>query len=172
MSHRKLFPIVFISLIFCIILFVLYILISNNRQSQEEYKSNLKQSNYQNNYVELIKQLKNNYKDIYAGGYLDDESYFNANFIEGANTEDIEELKSNKVRIHYVKFSLIELERIIEALNKIIKDLGIAAVELDEKENKVYVYFENMDDTKINKVKGIIDSPAIEFREQTLKIQY
>jgi hypothetical protein len=51
-------------------------------------------------------------------------------------------------------------------------ELDISAIDLDEKENRVYVYLENIDDVKLNRIKAVIDSPAIEFKEHKLKVQF
>lgn len=63
-----------------------------------------------------------------------------------------------------------EIDIIMNTLNSKMIELDIRAIEPDEINNKVYVYFDLLDELKINKVKEVIDSPFIVFKKMELEI--
>lgn len=165
MSMKKLLPIICVTLLIVLSYFTVF----DNRQNTVENKPiQYYQEVLQDH--KLLDKLKSEYTEVYAGIYIDDEGKTNINFVEGADITEIEDSIRDAININYVEFSLNFLEDIIELLNNKIIELDIALMVLSEKENKVVVYLRNLEETKINKIKDIIDSSAIEFKEMIEKI--
>jgi hypothetical protein len=120
-------------------------------------------------YALFIDKLIKEYKDKYGGHFVDHEGNLTVNFV--GEIESInEEMIFKNVKYNKVEFSLDYLKKVVNMLTNQMIDLEIAMIEINEKNNKVIVYIENIDESKKNRVKKIIDSPAIEFKNQTLKI--
>lgn len=122
-------------------------------------------------YQKLTQKLSEN---EYGGGYIDDEGFLNVNIV-GNNAEKVKELtKGEQVKYHQVKYSLSDLKDIINTLNTKYYQLGIKRIELDEKNNKVNVYLDSLEESKINSIKNIVDSEAIEIKkiESEIKLDF
>jgi len=120
----------------------------------------------------VISQLENDYISEYGGVYLDAEGILNVNIVgEAKNIKNL--LKDSNVKYHNVKYTKKQLSEINNSLCDRLIELGISAMELDQANNKVIVYLENPDDTKkIDNIKKIIDSPAIEYKKFESEIKY
>ena len=121
--------------------------------------------------VKISVRFKNEHNDIYEGAYIDSKGNFNVNFIKGSKIKEIAELKNRKAIIHYVKYSLKYLENILKIFNSKMPELGISSMEINEQANKVYIYGKNMNKDKVNKIKQINNSSAIDFKNESLTIQ-
>ncbi|WBW97502.1 hypothetical protein [Oceanirhabdus sp. W0125-5] len=166
MSPKKILPIICVTLL----IILSYFTVLHNRQAISE----IKPVQYYDEVLKdhkLLDKLKNEYIDIFAGYYIDDEGKSNLNFVKGADITEIKDSIRDAININYVKFSLNYLEEIIELLNDKMTELDIAVIELNQKENRVVVYLKDVEETKINKIKAIIDSSAIEFKEMIGKLQ-
>ncbi len=122
-------------------------------------------------YQKLTQELSEN---EYGGGYIDDEGFLNVNIV-GNNAQKAKELtKGKQVKYHTVKYSLSDLKEIINTLNTKYYQLGIKRIELDEKNNKVNVYLDSLEESKINSIKNIVDSEAVEIKkiESEIKLDF
>lgn len=172
---KRLLP---IFLVLSILLYSFGIFSANASDNQSKFQSN------QNVAYENYNTIKEHYKtkygkdhpENYAGAYLDEEGNLNINLvgdngIVGESDNDLRILvKDDKIKYHKVKYSLNHLDNIINSLNDKMVSLDIAAIELDEQNNKVYIYLNDLNNTQISKIKKVIDSPAIEFKQQEQKI--
>jgi hypothetical protein len=118
------------------------------------------------NHEKIIEKLKTdkNFAESYSGAYIDEEGNLNINVTNGyTNAES--KVGVSGVKYHEAKRSY---KKLTEVQNKLsLKDLNVAATELDEKNNKVIVYLNNYDDASINNVTSILDDKdAVEFRKQ------
>lgn len=156
-----------------VIFFCLFIVFFLNKTNNINNHSNNNNDVTENNQPisNLIVNLKLEHKNIYAGAYLDEQGVLNINLIKKDNYREVEKIVVKEARVHYVDFTLEELDSIINTLNNKMLELEIKRIELDEKDNRIYIYFDNDDQYKKNKVKAFINSPTIEFRVETLSIQ-
>lgn len=104
--------------------------------------------------------LRDNHKSIFAGSYLDEAGKLHFNLVNKSNINEIENMIPDHTIIHYVDFSLEELESTFAILNKNMKELKIS---INEKDNKIYVYLKNEDKEIISKINSIVDSKIIEY---------
>lgn len=153
MHNRKSLYLLFIICIFAFILAALF------------YWNNLLDRKYKTEENQKI----NEYDQFYAGAFIDDEGRLHVNVVEGTDAEEVIGSKYRNAIIHYVKFSLKDLENIYEVLSDKMIELGISSIAVNEKENKVDVYINELDETNINRIKEVIDSPAIVFKERDIK---
>lgn len=102
----------------------------------------------------------------YAGLYLEDGIY-NINIV-GEFDDFKDKVKLDNVKFHSVDYSLQYLDEVAAVLSNNMQKLGISMIETNEQDNKVYVYIKGLDDHKRMRIKNVIDSPAIEAREQYL----
>jgi hypothetical protein len=66
----------------------------------------------------------------------------------------------------FLKTALVGKESINHSLCDRLSELGIKALELDEKNNEVIIYLSDLEDVqKIENIKKIEDSPAIEYQK-------
>lgn len=100
--------------------------------------------------------------EIYAGSYVDEEGVFNINIVGAI---DAFNNKTGKIKFHSVDYSLKYLDEVAKFLTENMLDLGISAIEPNEKDNKVYIYLKDLDENKRIRIKNVIDSPAIEAKE-------
>ncbi len=128
------------------------------------------------NHVKILEYYqKNNFRN-FAGTYIDEEGYLNVNLVGNQAVESNDEkslkniLGASNVKFHNVTYSINDLDGAIASLNKIMVDQDISMIERDDQSNKVYVYLKDVNGTKINDIKKIIDSPFIEFRESSAEI--
>lgn len=150
-------------LIIICILFIVGIYLTYTLNKYKDNKVTLNKIN-----EDLINTMEFEYYNSFAGSYLD-ENGLNINLVKGANAEEIKVLNKYNAIIHYVDFSLTDLNKIISILSEKMKELDIEAVGLDERENKVIVYLDGIDEVKIEKIKSVSNSTAIEFKDQKLK---
>lgn len=64
------------------------------------------------------------------------------------------------------------LLNIIDSLNDKMIALDIAAIASSERNNRVYIYLNELNETNINKIKEYVDSPAVEFRQQEVVLTF
>ncbi len=122
------------------------------------------------NYEEIIGRISIDYEDCYAGAYIDNEGILNINFKN--IIPDISIYNCIRIKCHIVNYSLNYLQNIINILTKNILTLEISQLELDEKNNKIYIYMEKLVSTKIERVKNLIDPFAVEFKEKRLTPEF
>ncbi len=85
---------------------------------------------------------------------------------------DSKALSSQDESLHPITYSREELEHISNKLSAKMIELGIKFMAIDETTNRVKVYLDKIDASKISKIKKVIDSPAIEFIEQEINMSY
>jgi uncharacterized protein YehS (DUF1456 family) len=134
----------------------------------------------QNIAYEKFNIIKEHYKNKYgkenaanyAGAYLDEEGNLNINLVDDTNVSgdsdsDLKSLvKDDSVKYHKVKYSYDHLNGIISKLNNKMIDLDINAIELDEQNNKIYIYLKDLSEIKTSNIKKLINSSAVEFKQQ------
>lgn len=106
----------------------------------------------------------------YAGLYIDDGIYHINIVGDAADFKDKE--IADGVQFHSVNYSLQHLNEVAEVLRKNMQNLGISMIAINEKDNKVDVYIKGLDDHKRMRIKNVIDSPAIEAKEQHLELKF
>ncbi|MDR3601602.1 MAG: hypothetical protein P4L49_14165 [Desulfosporosinus sp.] len=115
-------------------------------------------------------QFNNTYASEYGGAYIDEEGTLNVNIVgDGQNIKKLIESANTKainINYHSIKYSLQNLKDMDNSLCDRLVELGIKALEVDEKNNKLIIYLKDLQDTqKIQNIKKIIDSPAIEYQK-------
>jgi len=106
----------------------------------------------------------------YGGIYIEDGIY-HINLV--GSTDDFQDkVKLDNVSFHSVNYSLKYLNSVAKVLTDNMLNLDISVITTDEKDNKVYIYIKDIDDSKIEGIKKVIDSPVIVAREQVLNIQF
>ena len=106
-------------------------------------------------------------EEQYAGSYFEEsnnESIYHINMVGDADRLQ-QDLKLDKVKIHSVNYSLKYLTEVKNVLSDNMSDLGISAIAINEKENNISIYIKDIDDNKLDSIKKVIDSPAIEVIE-------
>lgn len=161
MLKKREFQIVLIVLAACV-LFICFnqAILSNNKSNKSERK------NYKENTQPTLFNLakfRDDHNNIYGGSYIDQKGYINLMLIEGTKVKDIPELSNDRVIVHYVKYTYKELENILNLFNPRIQELGIFSIGINDEKNNVEILIQDMTDEKINKIKKVYDSPAIEF---------
>lgn len=169
MINKKLF---LISLIICIITSMLFFINSSASNSENIFE---KQQNALKHNEMIRKMFKDKYRKEYptyfAGCYIDDEGNLNVN-ISGDDKQEIKNLvKDDKVKVHKVKYSLEYLENIINTLNPKMGELGITRIRLSEKNNKVYIYLNTLNESSINYINAIANTSAIEVNKNECDIK-
>jgi len=105
----------------------------------------------------------------YAGSYIDNGIY-HINIV--GDTDDFkDQVKLDNIELHSVDYSLKYLDEVAKVLTDNMLELGISVIETSEKDNKVYIYIKDIDDSKLNRIKKVIDSPVIEAKEQVFIIK-
>ncbi|MCX7746914.1 MAG: hypothetical protein N2645_08485 [Clostridia bacterium] len=155
MILKKYIPLIFVSALICISIPIFATVFANRGSEEKPY--------------DIVQNLN---KEDYAGSYVDDEGKLNVNMIDGKNIK--EQFKNYDVKYHNAKYSLKYLEDIINKLNEKMIELGISSMGVSEKDNKVYVYLKSLEESKIKKIKQVVDSLAIEFvkEDPNLSIQF
>ncbi len=145
------------------------------RNNQREGLNNLCQGDITtmdstNNSID-VEYLRNTYPEEFGGSYFDAERNLNVNLVgDGKSIKEL--LKDKSVKYHTVKYSKKYLEEINNALCDKIQELGIILLMVDEPNNKVVIYLNNPEDTTaISNIKRIVDSPAIEYKKEKIKIE-
>lgn len=115
-------------------------------------------------------QFNNTYASEYGGAYIDEKGTLNVNIVgDGPNIKKLIESANTKtinIKYHSVKYSLQNLKDMDNSLCDRLVELGIKALEVDEKNNKLIIYLKDLQDAqKIENIKKIIDSPAIEYQK-------
>ena len=80
-------------------------------------------------------------------------------------------LNYDKIKYHNVQNSLTKLEDIMNTLRKDSYNLDIACLLLNEKVNKVIVYVNKHEDSKVNAINNI-GSSAVEVKEKDFQIHF
>ncbi len=121
----------------------------------------------------IEEKYNGNYPDNYAGSYIDDQGDLTV-CVTGDNFDNIKDIvKNSKVKYQTKKsFSLNYLNKTIDKISKDMTTLDVSAVELDEKNNKIYVYVNNLNNEKEEKIKELVNSPAIEIKNQDLNVVF
>lgn len=168
----KIKKIISLVLSFCIILSTF----ATNVYAQEDDNISqkiLKQEKALSNYFEITDKINDTkeYKDAYAGAYIDTDGNLNINFVEEKNIiNSIEkELKLEDVKFHSKKHSLADLNNVMNILSSKMVALDIGQIVLDEENNKVYVYLNDLNSNKINIISKLVTPSAIEFKKQEVK---
>ncbi|WP_113673132.1 hypothetical protein [Vallitalea guaymasensis] len=155
---------------------------ANNDAVDKMERIFMQQEKSLNSFKQIQDTLKDNKEltESYGGAYIDDEGYLHVN-IKQVNkfkmvNDSIKNIKDNNesVKYHYVKKSKKELEAIVNTLNKKFTELEISFMTLSEKDNKVYIWLDDINDIEKQKeISEIIDSNAIEFKQvdKTLSIK-
>lgn len=171
--------------IFMVLTFVLSILCTNAFAESDSTSSISTFQVNQNKSLESYQFVRDNLSkkylkatpDYYAGSYLDSEGnlVFNLANSDGKEIKDLLEnsnIDSTKIKFNNVKYSLSYLEGVLSILKESMVNLGISATELDEQNNKIYIYLDSLDKEKINKINNILKiSDMIEFKKQELVIK-
>lgn len=112
------------------------------------------------------------YPDSYAGAYIDDNGNLNINLSDdGASIKSA--VNDDRTIYHSVAFSNKQLNNAVKFLNNYLGKDGIVATEVDEKNDKVYVYLQNANDTSI--VNQLVSNfPFVEIKQQknAIKLTY
>jgi hypothetical protein len=163
--------------LFLMILLVFTLLFStslfadNNKQKEVENSLKIEQDIQAVQNLQIIKEKIKGSKDEkrYAGAYIDEDGYLNVNFV--SEVESIKEkAKLKNTKYHSVEFALEHLEELMEAVindESIIKDISM--VELSQKDNSINIYLKELEDSKAQKIKKTLDTPAIKFKKQELE---
>ena len=122
-------------------------------------------------YQILMMAMKKPYPKEYGGAYIDKLGNLNINIVGNSIKKFKVIVSDNKVVYHRVKYSYTELDKIMNILNKKMKEFNISAMVLDERDNSVCVYLVDLNETHIKKIKKLIDSNAIKFKKQIGTIQ-
>lgn len=129
--------------------------------------------------IEDYKSIKDNIKknrsekENYGGAYIDKEGNLNVNIVNRNDRgQKIKKwIKSAKVKYHYVQYSLEHLEQYKKQLSDNMVELGINAVYVDEKNNKVIVHMDSLEKSNVDKIKEITNnSPSVEIKKSKLII--
>ena len=143
----------------CILLItILYLLGSITACSQQK---NLKDSATPTSFVDKDIEVLN-FQESDAEAKVD-KSFTNTIYNEMNSNKNLTEVDGKVTQNS-------EIDIIMNTLNSKMIELDIRAIEPDEINNKVYVYFDLLDELKINKVKEVIDSPCIVFKKMELKL--
>ncbi len=122
------------------------------------------------NFVEK-RNLNKEYTDSYAGAYIDDQGNLNINIVG-----DFSKLKSNvndnNIKYNNAKWSMNQLEKALEKINKNMDALNIKATELDEKNNTIIVYMKDINNESMKKIIEESSFPDITFKQTDLEISF
>lgn len=143
------------------------VLFGCNRQSNVPQTSTSESSEREKPYILNLIGLKIN-DEQYAGLYME-EGIYHINIV--GDTDHLQDkVKLDNVKLHSVNYSLTYLDEVAKVLTDNMLDLDISVIETNEKDNKVYIYIKDIDDSKLDRIKKVIDSPVIEAKEQVLSI--
>ncbi|MDF2557964.1 MAG: hypothetical protein K0R71_1792 [Bacillales bacterium] len=119
-----------------------------------------------------LKRLKKDYPNSFGGLFIDENSILTLCIVKGEKTLNIQELESAGFHIKYVEYPIKHLYSIIDNLTPKMERLKITSLELDEKNNRVNIYFKNLSSKKIANVKKYVESNAVNFKESLGEITY
>jgi len=142
---------------------------SGQKETKRDWSAMETPAGYRNVHhpVKLVSLLRSaEYKDCYAGVYLDEQGRYNFNLVrEGCHEKAARLIRENgDLPVRYVDYRYDELERILEAFRD-RPDLQIVSAGLDDRANRVVVELERLDPALMDAVREAAGSPAVEFRE-------
>ncbi|GKX29578.1 hypothetical protein SH1V18_20580 [Vallitalea longa] len=152
--------------------------ISINNKTEEMY---LQEEKSLQSYKQIQEIINYNIElaEYYGGAYIDDEGYLNINIKNHDNKFNIEDTglkmiqdSNEAIKYHYVKKTKKELKEAVNKLNNRMKELAISQIELSEKNNKVYIYMNNIEDMeRKEQIMKLVDSEAIEFKQTNKQLE-
>ena len=155
-------PIKYIGLTF-IIFIALAMLLFINKNSKVT-NVDIQSQNKATLWYQLIEERYNSgYIQNYAGAYIDNNKILNINIVGTDNKEISNLINNGNIKYHTVKYTLIYLKNIVNILSENMYESGIGSVGLDIINNKVIVSIRDFNTPNIKKIKGKVDSPAVEF---------
>lgn len=120
---------------------------------------------FQEDKPDILNMIGLEINDEQFGGLYIEDGLYHVNIV-GSIDDYQDKVKLDNVKLHSVNYSLKHLNEVAKVLSDNMLELGISIITTDEKDNKVYIYIKDLDDSKINSIKKVIDSPVIEAIEK------
>lgn len=153
-----------LAIVFCIWVF-------KSKWSNTDTQLDHSPKNSQENNLELIQKLKSNHSQRFAGAFIDSENKLNINLVEGTNPQSLNLKDDVNIIIRYVKYSYYELEEVYAKVSKIRHD-DITSIELNERENKVFIYLKRKNELLKKEIQKKAKSSSIEIVYSDLFISH
>lgn len=160
----KKFVLLIIMILNCI--FSSTLLASDNYELNTILKNEMKSNDV---FREVQQKFNSETATEYGGAYLDEEGNLNVNIVgEGKKVKELFENKD--VNFHKVNYTYESLDSLYKLLSDDMLDLNISLVEVDQQNNKVVVYTEDIDNSEGIK-KLTKNSSALEVRKKDFVIK-
>lgn len=161
--RMKKFVLLIIMILNCI--FSSTLLASDNYELNTILKNEMKSNDV---FREVQQKFNSETATEYGGAYLDEEGNLNVNIVgEGKKVKELFENKD--VNFHKVNYTYESLDSLYKLLSDDMLDLNISLVEVDQQNNKVVVYTEDIDNSEGIK-KLTKNSSALEVRKKDMML--
>lgn len=127
---------------------------------------------------EVIKKISEDHKDVYGGVFLDECEKRKIVIVKDISKSELKTINRYRPKVDYIfgEYNLSYLKEVYKTIYpewmKDSEDNIIDLVHLSEENNRVEVYFNELNDENIARIKKIIDSDAIVFKEQYDSFEY
>lgn len=148
----------------------------NQSAGIEEYQRLLTSFNEENDMRGVCEQI---YDENYGGAYIDEEGNLVVQLVDSSN-EEVEELKENtgnsNIKIENCEYAYNELIYVITEINDNLdylleNEVIISEMYEDVYNNCVIICIKDFTDDKEKIIRKIIDSPCMEFKEESIRTE-